>query len=130
MTTTNELSEQIAELVDETRRLRQATEAVVPSVKREVRRGRVTRILLGVQAAVLIAVVVLGIVLVGVVHAQDRTTQQALCPVFALLIGGYNPDSRPAGAARDTYNQQFQLFSQAYAALDCNNPIVPPAIRS
>lgn len=120
---------QLTELTDETTKLRVATEGIVPTVQAEQRRSRTTRILLGVQALVLLIVALLGLALWDVVRQQDRTTQQAFCPVFGLLLGGYNPESRPPGPDRDAYNATFATFTTSYQALECDSPIVPPAIR-
>lgn len=61
-----------------------------------------------------------------VVEDQRRVTQEVLCPLFALVLGGYDPDSRPAGAARDQYVQAFGEFSRLYTKLQCTAPTVPP----
>lgn len=124
-----EVLDQLTKLTAETTKLRTATEGIVPTVQAEQRRSRTTRILLGVQAFVLLIVAVLGLALWDVVQRQDRTTQQAFCPVFGLLLGGYNPESRPAGPDREAYNATFATFTSSYQALDCDSPIVPPAIR-
>jgi hypothetical protein len=57
---------------------------------------------------------------------QRRVTEDALCPVFALLIGGYDPSSRPEGPAREQYERTFQTFRTSYDALRCTTQFVPP----
>lgn len=121
--------EQISALLAETRKLREATEHVVPSVEREARRGLWTRVLVGIMALVMVGLAALGLQLYGLTQAQERTTQRALCPVFSLLVGGYNPESRMAGPDRDAYNLQFSLFRDAYLELQCVGGFVPPPIR-
>jgi hypothetical protein len=58
---------------------------------------------------------------------ESQTREEGLCPLYSVIIGAYNPNSRPAGPARDTYNQWFDTMRAAYASLDCKQPIVPPA---
>lgn len=138
-----ELKAKLGDLLVKVDTLTKAAEHLTPRVdemERTGRRARAALWILGVFVVVLAALgAALGKVIVDqrdtteqltqVVQDQDRTTQQALCPVFALLLGNYNPESRPEGAARDAYNQQFSLFSASYQALECRNGIVPPPIR-
>lgn len=58
---------------------------------------------------------------------QERVVQQSLCPLYSLIIGSYNPNSRPAGPERAQYEQAFVLMRAARDALDCRDPLVPPA---
>lgn len=61
--------------------------------------------------------------------AREATTrQQALCPLYGLLLGSYNPTSRAAGPDRDAYNKAFITLRDGYESLDCASPIVPPRI--
>lgn len=60
------------------------------------------------------------------VARESITRQQGVCPVYALLVGGYNPASRAEGPDRDTYIKTFQTLNEAYHALDCTQPPVPP----
>lgn len=67
---------------------------------------------------------------VAVQDTQTRevaTREETLCPFFSLVLGTYNPNSRPEGAARQTYIEQFEAMRRGYAALDCTAPLVPPA---
>jgi hypothetical protein len=64
--------------------------------------------------------------LAAVVADQRRVTEDALCPVFALLIGGYDPSTRPPGEAREQYERTFQTFRDSYDALRCTAQLVPP----
>ena len=59
--------------------------------------------------------------------ATDRRLD-AFCPVLALVVGGYDPSTRPAGPARDKYEASFAVMRQAYAELGCDrsSPLVPP----
>lgn len=54
--------------------------------------------------------------------------QQALCPLYGLLLGSYNPTSRAEGKDRDSYNAAFVTLRDGYNVLDCVNPIVPPRL--
>jgi hypothetical protein len=60
------------------------------------------------------------------VEREATTRNQGICPLYSLIIGGYNPDSRPAGPARDSYVQAFKTINNAYTALECKQPPVPP----
>lgn len=91
--------------------------------------GLAVDLVLSVAVAVLVSsqISVAG----GLQAAIDRealTRQDALCPLYGLLLGSYNPNSRAEGAARDQYNQVFQVMRGAYASLDCANPVVPPRV--
>lgn len=57
---------------------------------------------------------------------EARTRQEALCPLYSLILGSYNPDSRPEGEARQKYIDQFAVMRTAYDSLDCTGPLVPP----
>lgn len=119
MSSIEDLSRQTEDLADEVSGLR-------AEVARLRRAGRTT--LVGVLA-VLVLVVVVGTTLFRQLVTEDRlrtVVSDVLCPVFALVVGGYDPDSRPAGAARDTYEQTFTVMRNAYGALQCTGPLVPP----
>ena len=58
---------------------------------------------------------------------ETRTRQEALCPLYNLFLGAYNPESRPEGEARDKYNQQFDVLRKSRETLECTGPLVPPA---
>jgi hypothetical protein len=61
------------------------------------------------------------------VARESKTRQEGLCPLYALLLGTYKPESRPEGEARQLYIEQFQIMRTAYATLDCKGRVVPPA---
>lgn len=91
--------------------------------------GLAVDLVLSVAVAVLVSsqISVAG----GLQSAIDRealTRQDALCPLYGLLLGSYNPQSRAEGSARDQYNQVFEVMRGAYASLDCANPVVPPRV--
>lgn len=64
-----------------------------------------------------------------------RVVQESLCPVFALVVGGYNPDSRPLnpdgsyeGSPRQVYIDNHLIMKGAYARLECRDAaLVPPS---
>lgn len=67
----------------------------------------------------------------AVAATQEReihTRQDSLCPLYSLILGTYNPNTRAEGADRQAYIDQFKVMRQAYDALDCTSPLVPPAI--
>lgn len=59
---------------------------------------------------------------------ETSTRQDALCPLYGLLLGSYNPASRAEGTARDQYNEAFRVMRGSYDSLDCVNPVVPPRV--
>lgn len=60
------------------------------------------------------------------VEREATTRNQGVCPVYALLVGGYNPASRAEGADRDAYIQTYKTIRDAYTALECKQAPVPP----
>jgi hypothetical protein len=59
------------------------------------------------------------------VDREVQTRDQALCPLTGLLLGSYDPSTRPPGPARDKYEEAFRVMRDAYAALGCLTPLVP-----
>lgn len=107
--------------------------------RRTVRGERITMGVVFGLALDLILSVAVALVLTNLVSTNDRlqgaidreaeTRQGALCPLYSLVLGGYNPNSRPAGADRDSYNATFDVMRKSYDVLDCNTPLTPPAQR-
>lgn len=60
------------------------------------------------------------------VEREVKTRDEALCPIVALVLGGYDPSTRPDGPARDAYEENFQVMRAAFGALSCKNELVPP----
>lgn len=55
----------------------------------------------------------------------------AFCPLMAVFIGSYDPDSRPAGPGRQAYNSAFAQMRTIYGpVLECTTPIAPPRMDS
>lgn len=123
------LSEQVQDLAVSTTRL----------ANRTTRAERVTAIVvIGLILDIILSVAV-GFALLGQVQtntalqaAVDReaqTRQVALCPVYGLVLGGYNPNSRAAGPDRDAYIASFKVMTKAYESLDCTGALVPGPTR-
>lgn len=85
------------------------------------------------RAAAAAAILLLLLGLMGWVVWQEQQTaarvesltQRSLCPVFALVVGGYDPQTRPEGPARDRYIATFEVMRVAYDELGCVAPLVP-----
>jgi hypothetical protein len=74
-----------------------------------------------------VTLVLFGLVAFGLLRQNDTNRRiDGLCPVFALVIGSADPDSRPAGPARELYEESIRVITQAYGQLACTDPIVPP----
>ena len=56
----------------------------------------------------------------------DALRGDVLCPLYGLILGGYDPNSRPEGDARRKYEETFAVIRQGYGVLRCTNPLVPP----
>lgn len=77
---------------------------------------------------------------VGLVEAQAQTTarlekivsqqevirNQVLCPLFRVLLGGYQPETRAPGPDRDKYETAFAEMRDQYSVLQCVGDLVPP----
>lgn len=91
--------------------------------------GLVIDLILSIAVALLIGnLFTLNGQLQTAVAREATTRQQAICPLYALLLGSYNPSSRAEGADRDAYNKVFITLRDGYESLDCVSPIVPPRI--
>lgn len=78
--------------------------------------------------------------LVAVIEQQAQTTQrlealirqqeilrfQVLCPLYKVLLGSYDPETRKAGPDRDKYEQVFSEMRDQYAVLQCVGDLAPP----
>jgi hypothetical protein len=53
----------------------------------------------------------------------------AVCPVYAFIVGTYAPGSRAPGSDRDTYNQAFTDMRTKFESFSCGPkyPVVPGA---
>lgn len=116
------------ELKGEVADLRDAVDNLVIRTTRAERATFRTALAAGV---LLVVVALLG----WTAYAQYQTSQRlegliqrALCPVFALVVGGYDPTTRPEGPARDQYVHTFEVMRAGYDELACRGsaPLVPP----
>ena len=85
--------------------------------------------LVWVAIAAVVAILLAGAI--GLTAWRVAATDQrvvAMCPVLALFIGAYNPESRPVGNVRDQYVAAFQVLRQSFADLGCTNQPVPPPV--
>lgn len=83
----------------------------------------------GAFVAITLIVAIVLTFLIGVTAWRGIITDRrvdAICPVLALVIGGYDPLTRPEGPARETYVQSFDVMRRSYAQLGCTQAIVPP----
>lgn len=128
MSTTEELATRAAALTKEVAGLRTEVEQLTRRTKRAERTLRTT------VTGVLVVLLLLGVV--GVSTWRQLVTESrlnsvvadSLCPVFALVLGGYDPTTRPAGQSRETYEHTFDTFRGSYEALRCTAPLVPPRV--
>lgn len=60
---------------------------------------------------------------------QDVVQSEVLCPLYAIFIGSYRPESRTEGPDRQKYEEAFTVIRGSYAKLGCTGPPVPPAAR-
>lgn len=73
------------------------------------------------------------VVLVGVgVYTSAITNHRidALCPAYAVIVGGYAPSTRAVGSDRDAYITAFTGMRTLYNNLGCSPtyPVVPPKV--
>jgi hypothetical protein len=59
------------------------------------------------------------------VAREAATRQEVLCPLYGVIVGSFNPDSRPPGPQRDEYLRNFEVINGSYPKLNCANPVVP-----
>lgn len=57
---------------------------------------------------------------------QQQLRSDVLCPLYGLILGGYDPETRPPGDARQKYEDTFVVIRQGYGVLRCTAPLVPP----
>lgn len=103
---------------------------------RQDRSERKSRFLVLAAVALLGGFLVLGWV-VWQQHLVDQRVnnlvEQSLCPVYALVVGSYDPTSRPLnpdgsyeGSPRQKYVDNQGVMLDAYRALHCRGQLVPP----
>lgn len=82
-------------------------------------------LLAGLTGTLLFQQLVTGNRLDQVVAAERTARQEGQCPLLALFIGSYNPNSRAAGEDRQKYEDAFARIRAIYAQLGCTEPAVP-----
>lgn len=127
------LAHQVETLSARSEQLRDAVDQL------RVRQARTERISLRTAVAGVILTVLL--LVLGYVAAQqaqqrdeiDTITQHALCPLYALILGSYTPESRPLnpdgtypGSAREKYDLGFAEMRREREALPCTDELIPP----
>lgn len=129
------LSRDAKELTDIVGKLAIAVDQLRPRMAKTERNTVLVAFGLALDLILSIAVAVLISNLFGIngqlqtaIVRESTTREQALCPLYGLLLGSYNPSSRAEGPARDAYNRTFVTLRDGYVSLDCANPIVPPRI--
>lgn len=125
----SDLARSADDLREEVGRLRLAVEQLdVRTSRAELVSGRAA----GAAASLLILLALMGWVVWQQYQTATRLeslTQRALCPVFALVVGGYDPSTRPEGEARERYSENFDVMRGAYDELRCAAPLVPPRVN-
>lgn len=122
--------EDVQALTQATAKLTKTAEKLVPRVE-QIERDK--KLYLTFFSAVAMLVVVIAYAVFQNYLTNARLTdvvQESLCPVYGLVLGGYNPSTRPEGPARDEYNKTFQAMRDAYIPLECVGGLVPPRIES
>lgn len=113
------------------------TDAVLELDRRSNRNQRVViGVVFGLLVDLVLSVAVV-LTLASLVSTNDRvqaaidreaaTREQALCPLYSLIVGSYNPGSRAEGPDREQYEKTFVAMRAAYDSLDCPGGPVPPA---
>lgn len=132
-----ELAKSAAELTTSVKTLTEAVEKLMGRTERSER-----AILLTVVTLIIDVVLTIGVGLSfyaqfatnskveQAIRQQEITTTQVLCPLYAVFLGSYNPQSRASGSDRDIYEQNFVVIRDGYKTLQCSTPIVPPPTRA
>lgn len=127
---TADLVVRVGELTEQSELLTEAVRQLRPRVEKAERVSFRTAI---AAAVLLCLVVVLGWVAAdqkATANRLDGVVQQSLCPLYALIVGSYDPSTRPVGQARDKYDHAFDVMRQAYTNLGCTDALVPPRTGS
>jgi hypothetical protein len=81
-------------------------------------------------AAVVALALAVGIGVTAIRVQAANARLDSLCPVFALVVGGADPSTRPAGPARDAYIRSMDIMRTSYDQLGCRDiaPLVPKRV--
>lgn len=107
--------------------IREGADASTAGLAKEVKRDRrVTRVLVGIVASVLVVAAAVGVALNGMYENTSRldasatvNRQKALCPLYELLLASNTKMSRERAEDKDLYDRSFKVISDGYAALQC-----------
>jgi hypothetical protein len=130
---TDELTARAGEVRDEVAALRLEVQQL-----REIA-TRATRVSMRAVFAIVVLLVLLGVVATNVWQQHETAdrleslTQRSLCPVYGLVVGGYdpttralNPDGSYAGSPRAKYDEGFDVMRAAFGELACTSTDVIP----
>lgn len=101
------------------------------AIDEERARGRnLRRVLVAVVVSIVVGFGGLG----GVWYVQAQRTllvDRVLCPLYALFLGSYAPESRAEGPDRERYEAAFVTIREGYRELGCEErqPVVPAPRR-
>jgi len=128
----NRLAEQAKLLGDKVNALALAAEQIERRTTRSERvtTGVVVGLLLDLVLSIAVAVVLAQLFatnhrLEDAIEREAQTRQEVLCPLYGLIVGAYNPESRPPGPARDEYLRSTKVILDSYPKLNCANPVTP-----
>jgi hypothetical protein len=124
-----ELKAEVAELRAEVSNLNTRTQRAERATFRSL-------VVIGVLMLIVVGGGVVGYQTTQLAQRVETITQRSLCPLYALVLGSYapetrelNPDGSYEGSARQKYVNNFEgpggLFSQR-AGLPCIGPLTPP----
>ena len=128
-----ELKRRAAQLDHDVRALADTTEANTAALDRveqrldrsdSDRRRFITALIALAMLAVFLGVEALR--LERSIRDQAELRNRVLCPLYGLILGGYDPQSRAEGEARRKYEEAFVVIREGYMVLNCTDPLVPP----
>lgn len=127
-----DLAGRASELADQVGQLRIATDSLT---RRTLRSERVITItVIGLVLDIMLSLAVMWAYHVQSVQSDQLAANQAegvkirdgaLCPLFALILGTYDPTTRPPEAQK-TYTDAYNQMRGIYTNLACTTPIIPP----
>ncbi len=118
----DDLAARVSALADKTSRLREDVAGLREQLA--VTRGRIWWVLVAMVVAFGMAG---GIGITALNTAKANSRVDGLCPMLALVVGGYDPSTRAAGPDRERYEASFRVMRQAYVDTGCAavSPLVP-----
>lgn len=127
-----DLAARATELAENVGQLRIATDSLT---RRTLRSERVITItVIGLVLDVMLSLAVMWAYHVQSVQSDQLEANQqqarkirdgALCPLFGLILGTYDPTTRPP-EGRKAYDDAYNQMRTIYDNLACTTPIVPP----